>query len=129
MDIFFQDPKAIPLPPEEVRIIELRAEPWPDNRRVKIFLEITPFQKRPSGEIYIKDKQYNEIASVSIIETIDSKMEFTLHLRGADTQGKYTVFANVFYLDETEILDEEIEVLSSQRERFVVDQAETEFEI
>ena len=41
MDIFFQDPGAIPLPPDDVKIVELRAEPWPDNRRVKVYLERT----------------------------------------------------------------------------------------
>ena len=42
MDIFFQDPTDIPLPPEEVRIRELTAEPWPDGRRVRVYVELTP---------------------------------------------------------------------------------------
>lgn len=81
MDIFFSDPTAIPLPPDEVRVKELRAEPWPDKRRVRVYLEITPFQQRPNGNITITDAAGEEVASVSFIETIDPKMEFTIHLR------------------------------------------------
>ena len=129
MDIFFQEPGAIPLPPDKVKIIELRAEPWPDNRRVKVSLELTPFLKRPNGEIRLKDIQGNEIANVSIIETIDPKMEFTLHIRGSETKGEYTVSVIIFYLDELESTDEELVVDPTQREKKVVDQAETKFKI
>ena len=55
MDMFFADPNDPPLPPEEVRLRELRAEPWPDVLRVKVFLELTPFQKRPSAEGSIRN--------------------------------------------------------------------------
>ena len=41
---------------KEVRIIELRAEPWPeDGRRVRIHLEVTPFLERPNLEVPITD--------------------------------------------------------------------------
>lgn len=100
MDIFFQDPSDIPLPPSEVRIKDLRAEPWPDNRRLRVYLEITPFQARPSGEIILLDADGEEISSISIIETIDPKMEFTLHIRGEETIGEYSLKATVFYLEE-----------------------------
>ena len=129
MDIFFQEPGAIPLPPDEVKIIELRAEPWSDNRRVKVYLELTPFLKRPSGEIRLENIKGDEIANVSIIETIDPKMEFTLHIRGTDTKGEYTVSVIIFYRDEQESADEELVVPPTQREKKVVDQAKTKFKI
>jgi len=97
MDIFFQDPTDIPLPPEEVRIRELSAEPWPDGHRVRVYVELTPFQTRPNGEINITNKDEEEVASVSFIETIDPKMQFTLHLRTPETQGEYSVNASIFY--------------------------------
>ena len=83
MDIFFQDPTAIPLPPDEVRVKDLRAAPWQDNRRVGIYLEVTPFQKRPNADITIHNPSGQVVATASIVETMITKMELTMHLRGA----------------------------------------------
>lgn len=100
MDIFFRDPDDIPLPPAEVRIRQLLAAPWPDNRRVRVVLELTPFQKRPNGEVRILDSQGAEVATLSIVEALDPKMEFTLHLRSAEKVGTYTTSAIVYYYEE-----------------------------
>jgi hypothetical protein len=100
MQIFFQDPEEIPLPPEEVRILELDVQPYPDNRRVKVFLHITPFQQRPNAELQIENSRGERVASVSVIETIDPRMEFTLHLREAEPGGQYTLLGVVFYTED-----------------------------
>ena len=89
MDIFFQDPGDVPLPPEEVRVREFRAEPWMDGRRVRIILEVDPFQKRPNAGVSIVDTTGNEVAQASIIETIARKMEINLHLRHDEPAGEY----------------------------------------
>jgi len=122
MDIFFQDPTAIPLPPDEVRIRELRAEVWPDNRRVRIILEVTPFQKRPNGEMIITNPLGDEVASVSIIESIVPRMELTMHLRGEVPAGTYHLSATLYYESEPEVPPE-------SRERRVVDQAQRDFSV
>jgi len=97
MDIFFHDPADAPVPPEEVRIREFTATPYPDGRRVKIYLEVTPFLKRPSGEIFLKNQEGQILASANIIETMTNKMELTLHIRGGADAGEYRVCADVFY--------------------------------
>ncbi len=97
MDIFFRDPNEVPLPPEEVRIRELRADPWPDGRRVKVYLETEPFQKRPSADLVITDEAGQEVAATSIIESMIRKMELTMHLRGGKSAGKFTLHADLFY--------------------------------
>jgi hypothetical protein len=131
MDIFFQDPSDIPLPPEEVRIRQFRAEPWPDGRRVRVLLELTPFQKRPNSEVCITDSQGEEIANISIIETIDPKMEFTMHLPALVPAGQYTVSATLFYTDplpqpaENTDTSQPLELPASK----VVDHASTTFMI
>jgi hypothetical protein len=127
MDIFFQDPTVIPLPPNEVRVKELRAEIWSDNRRVRIYLELTPFQKRPNGEITIVNPSGEEVASASIIETITAKMELTMHLRGSISTGQYQVSASIFYEEPAE--GEEAEEAISPPKRIVVDSAKTVFSI
>ncbi len=129
MDIFFQDPSAIPLPPEEVKIVELRAEPWPDKQRIKVHLEITPFLKRPNGEISLIDAHGNQIASVDIIESIEASMDFTLHLRGVEPAGDFTVSALIYYLEDPNSLGEEVDVDLFAHKRLVVDHAETSLHI
>ena len=135
MDIFFQDPTEIPLPPEEVRIKKLTAEPWEDGRRIRVNVELTPFQKRPNGEIKVLNSAGEETANVSFIETIDPKMQFTMHLRTPETLGDYSVTATVFYpkFDNGpaagESHDQETMSLSIPIETMVVDQATTTFKI
>ena len=100
MDIFLQDPSDIPLPPDEVRIRELRAEPFPDQRRVRITLEITPFQQRPNCEIQVTDLNGNAVASLSIIESIDPKMDFTVHLKTEKPDGKFIASVEIYYYED-----------------------------
>ena len=128
MDIFFSDPTDIPLPPDEVRIRDFSVEPYPDGRRLHIYLEITPFQRKPSGEIVITDSLARPVASASIIETIDPKMKITLHLRNPDTTGEYTAMALLFYNQEVEEPEDGEDILPLP-ERKIVDQTEISFSI
>ena len=131
MDIFFQDPSEIPLPPEEVRIRLLRADPWPDGRRVRVYLEVDPSQQRPSAEVRIANTGGEEIAQANIVESMSRKMEINMHLRQPETQGCYRLSAVLFF---TRPLPEPQGKESGQKaielpEPMVVDRAEIEFEI
>ena len=103
MDIFFSDPNDIPLPPEEVAIRNIVAEPYPDGHRIKIQIEITPFQQRPNLEVVLLNPLENPVASISIVEAIESRMDFTLHIRGKLIEGEYTLNARMFYSDISEL--------------------------
>lgn len=86
------------LPPQEVRILSLRAEPWPENdRRVRIHLDITPFLERPNLEVIITDAGEREVASITIIESIEDRMTFTMHMRGDEARAPYILSASVLY--------------------------------
>ena len=126
MDIFFSDPTEIPLPPEEVRIRELQAEPWPDGRRVRVYLEVDPSQKRPSADLVIKNENGEELASASIIENVLRKMEVTMHLRGETLAGSYSLTATLFFASVEEP-DSEANPPSVSRQ--VVDTAHVEFSL
>jgi len=102
MDINFHDPSDIPLPPKEVRIRELRVEPLPDQKRVRIFLEITPFQQKPNCEIKILSESGYEVANLSIIEAIDYQMQFTVHLKNQGPSGSFTASLDVYYFETDE---------------------------
>ena len=102
MDIFFQDPDEIPLPPEEVRIRELYAEPWADGHRVRVFLEVDPFQRRPNAELFIYNGQGEEVAQTNIVEAFTRKIELNMHLRESNPTGAYTLKTLLYYNQEPE---------------------------
>ena len=128
MDIFFTDPGEIPLPPDEVRIRDLEVVPYPDGRRVRVLIELTPFQKYPSGEVTITDSLGTPVAVTSFIEAITPKLELTLHLRAANATGKYNVTTMIFYSQE--LKDEQQNDQPPIRpEKKVVDEKSTKFSI
>lgn len=129
MDIFFQDPTEVPLPPADVRIRELKADPWPDGKRVRVYFEVDPFQKRPNAEIVIFDSGQEEMARVNVIESMDRKMEFTMHLRGFETKGSYSVAAVLYYNSEGGDQQSEDELESPPQKPNIIDRAITHFEI
>ena len=86
------------LPPQEVRIQDLRAEPWSeDGRRLRIHLDVTPFLERPDIEVTISNEQGEAVSNISIIESIDAHMAFTMHLRGDNIGGPLTLSASLLY--------------------------------
>jgi hypothetical protein len=149
MDIFFTDPTEVPLPPHEVRIRALTAEPWPDGRRVRVSLEVDPFQVRPNADLVIVDENGREVAHANVIESLERKIEVTLHLRPAPESGtsgsaRYSVHAQLYYADideggaEDEIASAPAGGFNSASgahpdadplERRVIDQAQATFEI
>ncbi len=94
---FYQLPED-GLPPQEVRIIDLRPEPWPDQgRRVRVHLSLTPFRERPDIHVKIADPAGEEVSSISIIESIEAKMAFTMHIRSPEVKGQYLLTASLVY--------------------------------
>lgn len=98
MDIFFPEDHLQRMTPEETRITSLTAEPYSDGYRLRVNIEITPFQKRPHIEVALSDADGDEVASSSIIEPLSWKIEFTMHIRG-ELKNPYTLEARLFYPD------------------------------
>jgi hypothetical protein len=98
MDFFFPEDHLDRATPEETRITSLSAEPYPDGRRLRVNIEMTPFQKRPHLEITLSNGDGEEIASVSVVEPLTWKIEFTMHLRG-ELLNPYLLEAKLFYPD------------------------------
>lgn len=98
MDVFFPEDHLVRATPEETRIASLNAEAWPDGRRVRVNLEITPFQKRPYIEVTLNNADGDEVATTSIVEPLGWKLEFTMHIRG-ELRNPYTVNARLYYPD------------------------------
>ena len=99
MDIFFDNPNDPPVPPEEMAIRSLEVKPYEDKRRVAIDFEITPFQERPNLEINVRNQAGRQVSTLSVVEAIEHKMSFTLHLREESPGGEYLLTMEVFYTD------------------------------
>lgn len=96
MDFFFPEDHLDRATPEETRITSLSAEPYPDGYRLHVYIEMTPFQKRPHLEITLDNGNGDEIASASVVEPMNWKIEFTMHIRG-ELLNPYTLEAKLFY--------------------------------
>ncbi len=98
MNINFFESNDVPQPKDKVKIERLEAQPYPDGWRVKVIVEVTPFQVRPNLEIRVKSMEGRVISELSVIETMHRHMEFTVHIRGVSSPvGQYAAEADLFY--------------------------------
>ena len=96
MEFFFPEDNLTRAVPEETKISALSAQPYPDGYRVRVNVEVTPFQKRPYIEVILQDANGDEVASTSIVEPLSWKLEFTMHIRG-QLKNPYTLNARLYY--------------------------------
>jgi len=97
MDFFVQEPGEPRLPPHEVRLRKLQITPLENGNRVKIYLELSPFQKRPNVEATIFTASGKRVAYCNILDASTHKMEFTMHMRPAIPGCDYRFEARVYY--------------------------------
>jgi hypothetical protein len=81
MEFYLTEPEAERLPPADTRLLDLRAEPYPDGRRLRVALDLTPFEQKPTLELTLKNPGGEIVAETSIIEVVSSSIEITLHIR------------------------------------------------
>ncbi|SRR5258708_1095565 len=97
-NIDFFNLSDVPQPPEKIIVEKLAATPYPDGWRVKVSVDVTPFQQRPNLEIQVRSREGRVVSELSVIETMIRHMEFTMHLRGLDSpRGSYTLSAALYY--------------------------------
>jgi hypothetical protein len=101
MDFFLPEDNLTRATPEETRITQLSAQPYPDGYRLHVNMEITPFQKRPYIEVILRDADSEEVASTNIVEPLSWKLEFTMHIRG-ELNNPYELSARLYYPDGPE---------------------------
>ena len=99
IDLFLQDNPNL-APRDQVRLERLAATTYPDRRRVRVEVDVTPFRERPNLEIALLSSEGLAVASATVLATMHFKMEFTLHLRGVDDPaGEYTLRVQLYYDD------------------------------
>ena len=68
------------------------------------------------------------VSTVSIIETIDPRLEMTMHLRGRPVSGEHVIDVELYYDPDPEEADEDGEELKLQ-ERKIIDSSRQHFVI
>ena len=106
MELFHTDPEVEHLPPANTRLLDLRTEPTPlHEKRLRIVLEMTPFQQKPDVSLTLTDPTREIAAMISIIEPIACRLDHPLHIRkpGVPAGGAYKLVANLSYPAQGEI--------------------------
>jgi hypothetical protein len=127
MDIYFNDPDEIPLPPDEVRIRELKVEPWSGGKLIHVNLEVDPSQKAPNADLFITNEEGEILTSASIIESVSRKMELTMHLPSGTVPKMLKLEAKLYFAEIIE--EEEFNQETKPVKRQVVDKTTIQFQI
>ena len=98
MEFFLPEDNLNRMTPAETKILSLSAAPYPDGYRLRVNIEMTPFQTRPPRAGTLKGAGGHEVASASIVEPMSWKLEFTMHIRG-ELDNPYLLEARLFYPD------------------------------
>jgi hypothetical protein len=114
MEFFFPEDNLQRTPPEETKILSLTAEPYEDGRRMRVNIEMSPFEKRPHLEVTLTDTANKEISTASFVEPMAWKLEFTLHLRTEPADGPLDLEARLYYPDGPEAEPVRVHVELSQ---------------
>ncbi len=108
MEISFVSAEDIPVPPLEVRFRSVDVAPYPDGRRVKLSVALTPFLKPPTIEIALFDEAGRAVSGATIVENTESRLSVTLHLRGACPPGAYQARCSAAYPEEGNVAEREV---------------------
>lgn len=113
MFIQIEDPSDLPRPPEEVHIRSLDIDPYPDGRRLRLLLELTPFMEPPDLSLRVLNGEGEEVADLSIIGAHQNILSLTVHLQGPISGGAYTLEAAILYEDlgQVNLFQREIELV------------------
>lgn len=99
---FFQiDPNVERMLPADTRLLNVRAELYSDGKRLKVGLDLTPFQQKPYLDLVLTDSSGEIITTTSIIEPVNWNLELNLHIRKSSTSdnGVYKLTVVISYPD------------------------------
>ena len=102
-EIEFTNPNDIPQPPSNVELEEISAELYPDHKRLRVMIKLTPFQKKPSAKVTIKDPEGHLVKSAHLVQILDPISEITIHLPQQIPTGTYQLLVRAYYLVEKDL--------------------------
>lgn len=112
---FYDDSANVPKPRHLIKVERLEAAPYPDQTRLRVSLETSPFTPadRPNVTLTAFGPEGEALSSLTVIETLQSKIDLTLHLKQLNPEaGEYTLRADLYFEDDT--------IQHSAEERFIL---------
>jgi hypothetical protein len=109
MDIqFLSNPSLSPRQREDIRIETVTTAYYSDRKRLRISVATTPFfpRDKPNIKVRVFDMDNAELASVVIIESIQSEISVTMHLPAPVVEGIIHKGIAQLYFIESEIQHE-----------------------
>jgi hypothetical protein len=103
MFIQIEDPSDLPRAPNEVKIRDMQLKPYPDGRRLRVLLELTPFEQPPDLSLQVLDQAGEQVADLDIIAAHQNMLGLTVHLRGPAPKGQFSIQASVRYEELGEV--------------------------
>jgi len=99
---FFQADQITPAD-GEVEVIDFRAEPYADQRRIKVTFRLSFFQEPPNAAISLFGEQGEVITSVDLVNITHPENEITLHIpRSVNSACEFQLELTLFKLEERE---------------------------
>jgi len=80
MELPLVDPTEPPRSPEQTRLREVQVEPYPDGSRLRLHVQLTPFERRPDVDITVFNEEGEEIASTIVVQAFLPVLSLTMHL-------------------------------------------------
>ena len=107
---FYEDPIRRPRARQEVRFNQLGLFMHEDRGRFVVGFDLTPFEERPSIQVFVSDESGENVASLTIIDSIKTNFHVTMHLPNNQRNSLYKVSALLFYQvkDNEKIIVDEI---------------------
>ncbi len=111
---FFDTSDETPRPLEDVRITRVHVEVMPDNRRVLVSVDLTPFFEKPSFDVTLLRDGVEERAT-SVVGAMSPQVQLTMHLPPGDPGGSYVARVDLLNVDATVLQAESVSFEVPQR--------------
>lgn len=106
-EAFFQADQITPAD-NEVEVIDFRAEPYADQRRIKVTFRLSFFQEPPNAAVSLIDEGGEIITSVDMVNITQPENEITLHIpRSVNSASVFQLELTLFKLKEREARPDE----------------------
>ncbi len=97
-DFFFQSDQIAP-DDVEIKILDVKAELYPDQRRVKVEFQLSGYQKSLGTTIVLTNQEGEELATANIVNVFTPHQEITLHIPGSRAKpGTFELIVSLYRL-------------------------------
>ncbi len=99
---FIQSDQILP-DNQDIDILEISAEPYPDKRRIKVLFRLSSFNSPPNISVTLSNEAGDNLAAAKMVNIFNPENEITLHIPATMNQpGEYTVKMVLFSIKEEE---------------------------